>query len=93
MICTLLQNWFHPRPYPILTQFSEIFNGPENLMSKASNYRPAVHIKPGNYFFFRKNSVNYKIKKLLSSFLFDSLINPDLILTPYLNITETEMGK
>lgn len=62
MICTLLQNWFHPRPYPILTQFSEIFNGPENLMSKASNYRPAVHIKPGNYFFSGKTPLITKLR-------------------------------
>ena len=68
-------------PCPILTQFPEIFNGPENLMSKASNYRPAVHIKPGNSTFSGKKSVNYKIKKIVSSFLFDSLINPDVILT------------
>ena len=78
----------------ILTQFPEIFNGPENLMSKASNYRPAVHIKPGNSTFSGKKSVNYKIKKIVSSFLFDSLINPDVILTPSeLNITKTELGK
>ena len=46
-------------------QFLKIFNGSENLMSKASNYRPTVHIKLN--FFRKKKSVNYKIKKITSS--------------------------